>query len=299
MTIRYRPNVQNRTYSREIDMPFSALRRPTEFSHSLGRERSVAGTQECRGNVAAGTPGSGQEAVVVISVGSAMHHRQIAVLALLLAVPTVRCSPSEPDASTNPGRASPSGNDVQVFAADLPFEQVRSSLRETDEQAIVYAIVQMAPMKYRQDVVHLLNAAWQESRSDYPDLNWQLLAKPRVRVAMAQVLGSWERDDPQYRSFILDELNSARDMDKVETLIAFGTVAIESDIALLNTLARGPDELSATGALSGLQAADTNSARQVLTRIAGDLSVPEDRRKFAGQLLSMPRASDPGPKMVN
>lgn len=228
-----------------------------------------------------------------------MHLRQIAVLALVLAVSTVGCSPSVTGENTSPGHASPGGNDVQVFAADLPFEQVRSKLRETDEQAIAQAIVQMAPMGDRQEVVQLLNAVWQESRAEYPDLNWELLAKPRARVALAQVLGSWDRADPQFRSFILEKVDAAKDYEKVETLIALGAVALEADVPLLNGLARGPDELAATGAMSGLQVADMKQARQALTQIADDSTVPEGRRQLARQLLSLPRASDTNPNSVH
>ena len=217
-----------------------------------------------------------------------MHRRLIGLLAILL---LAGCRPSE-TGGTDAGPRDPGGAEIKVFASNLPFEQVRKKLRSSDEPAVVNAIVQMATMKDRSEVAHLLNAAWSGSRSEYPDLNWDLLGKTPARVALAQVLGGWNRADPQFRSFILRELDSANGIDQVAVLIAFGAVAVEADIPLLERLSRGSDELAAAAAMSALQVADTDPSRLALVQIANEPTTPDSRKKLARQLLAMPRASE-------
>lgn len=181
------------------------------------------------------------------------------------------------------------GREVKVFGADLKFDEIKEKLRGNDAKQMADAIVQMVTMQQRGEVVELLQAAWNDARDRHPDLNWQVMQDPRVRVALAQVLGQWYPDDPQYRDHILAAVEKAKGMEKTDALIALGAVATESDIEYLERTGKDADEATAAGALAALQIAGGESATQALERIKNDPNVSSQRKKLATQLLGLPR----------
>lgn len=181
------------------------------------------------------------------------------------------------------------GREVKVFGADLKFEEIKEKLRGDDAKQVADAIVQMATMQQRAEVADLLQAAWKNTRDKHPDLNWQVMQDPRVRVALVQVLGQWYPDDPQYRDYILAAVEKAQGMEKTDALIALGSVATESDIEYLERTGKEADEATAAGALAALQIAGGESATQALERIKNDPNVSAQRKKLAAQLLGLPR----------
>lgn len=220
-----------------------------------------------------------------------MTHPQLLV-ALLTALVLCACGRESTD-STN---ADPSargemsaGREVKLFGADLKFEEIEEKLRGDEAKEMADAIAQMATMQQRAEVARLLQAAWDDAMEKYPDLNWKVIHDSRVRVALAQVLGQWYPDDPQYRAYILAALEKAQAMEKVDALIALGTVANESDIDYLERTGREADEATAAGALAALQIAGGETARQALERIKNDPGVSAQRKKLAAQLLGLPR----------
>lgn len=193
------------------------------------------------------------------------------------------------DANQSARSAVPEGREVKVFGADLKFEEIKEKLRGNDAKQVTDAVVQMVTMQQRAEVADLLQAAWNDTRDKHPDLNWQVMQDPRVRVALAQVLGQWYPDDPQYRAYILAALEKAQGMEKTDILIALGAVATESDIEYLERTGKEADEAVAAGALAALQVAGGESATQALERIKDDPGVSAQRKKLATQLLGLPR----------
>jgi hypothetical protein len=190
---------------------------------------------------------------------------------------------------TSPGVEWSGGKEVTVFGADLPLDQIREKLRSSDAKEMADAVVQMVTMQQRREVSNLLQGAWDHAVGKYPDLNWQVVGSRSVRLALAQVLGQWHPDDPQYRGHILSEIERAEGMEKADTLIALGAVATESDIGFLEHVGREADDIAAAGALAALQIAGGESATEALERVKNDLTLSVQRRKLAAQLLGLPR----------
>lgn len=215
-----------------------------------------------------------------------------ALTMLLLAVLVGGCS-GDSGVSTNPddsarGDGTP-GREVATFGSDLSFEDVKAKLQLSDSQQMAEGVVQMVTMEHRGEVARLLQDVWAGARDVHPELNWQVIETPQVRVALAQVLGQWHPDDPQYRDYILTALQRAQGLDKVDALIALGAVATESDIEFLERTAREADETTAAGALSALQVSGGRSAVEALERIKNDATLSSGKRKLATQLLGLPR----------
>lgn len=220
-----------------------------------------------------------------------MEHQKL--LAVSLAA-LVLCACGREDADSNVADQSArsdmsAGREVRVFGADLKLDEIKEKLRGNDAKQMADAIVQMVTMQQRAEVADLLQAAWSGTRDKHPDLNWQVLQDPRVRVALAQVLGQWYPDDPQYRDHILAAVEKAHGLEKTDVLIALGAVATESDIEYLERTGKEADEATAAGALAALQIAGGESATQALERIKNDPNVSAQRKKLATQLLGLPR----------
>jgi hypothetical protein len=181
------------------------------------------------------------------------------------------------------------GSEVKVFGADLKFEKIKEKLRGNDAKQVADAIVQMVTMQQRTEVADLLQVAWNGERDKNPDLNWQVMQDPQVRLALAQVLGQWYPDNPQYRDHVLAAVEQAQGMEKIDALIALGAIATDSDIEYLERTGKEADEATAAGALAALQIAGGESATQALERIKNDPNLSTQRKKLATQLLGLPR----------
>jgi hypothetical protein len=212
------------------------------------------------------------------------------VLATSLAILVLFACGREPEHRDEAQRATRDAHDagVTVFASNLPIQDVEKKLQGDDVEQMAEAIVQMVTMQDRPDVAGLLESAWQGTSDRHPQLNWQLLRSPIVRVALAQVLGQWHREDPQYRAFILDELPKNEGVDKRDVLIALGAVATEADIPYLERTGREEDEVVGSAAIAALQVAGGESARQALERIKNDPGVSPMKKQLAVQLLGLP-----------
>lgn len=71
--------------------------------------------------------------------------------------------------------------------------------------------------------------------------------------------------------------------------MSLGSLGHQEDFATLEAIAVGQDEELASGALAGLVMSNKRDALQLVERISGDASLPEQRRKLAAELLALPR----------
>jgi hypothetical protein len=213
----------------------------------------------------------------------------LATAVLILVLSACGREPEHREASRPTAHEATANAGVAVFDSNLPIQEVEHKLQGNDVEQVADAIVQMVTMEGRPEVVGLLQSAWDGAADRYPQLNWPLLRSPLARVALAQVLGQWHREDPQYRAFILNELAKTEGVDKRDVLIALGAVATDEDIAYLERTSREEeDEVVASAALAALQVAGGESARQALERIKNDPKVSLMRKQLATQLLGLP-----------
>ena len=212
----------------------------------------------------------------------------LAVLCLLCACQRYDNGPDNADPTARSGKSE--NGAISLFGTDLSFPEVKEKLRGRDTKQIADAIMQMATMRHRMDVVDLLLAAWNGTRSKYPDLNWHLVEQQEVRVALAEVLGQWD-SNPTYRAYILGILEKTPESEKTRILMALGAVATDQDIAYLEQVGRGDNDVDAAGALSGLQIAATEPSIAALERVRSDEAVPKERRDLAAAILALPRRS--------
>lgn len=212
-----------------------------------------------------------------------------AICAIVLLLTLIACG----NDAARSGHATQSNSaEEELFDQRISFQQVLQRLRDDDPGRISRTIVQLTPMSERKEYEKLLVAVWERDRGTYPDFNWGALESQRVRISVARVLGKWHPTDLRYYEYVSAMSERAEGgHDKVEALMALGSFGRDTDIERLKTIAIGDDELLATGALSGLIMSNKQAAISEVERISTDATLPEQRRKFARQLLGMPRPS--------
>lgn len=211
------------------------------------------------------------------------------ICSIVLLLTLIAC---ENDATRSGHATQGSSAEEELFDQRISFQQVLQRLRDDDPGRISRTIVQLIPVSERKEYEKLLVAVWERDRGAYPSLNWDSLGSQRVRISVARVLGKWQPTDLRYYEYVSAMSDRAETgYDRVEALMALGSFAREADIERLRTIAIGNDELLATGALSGLVMSNKQAAISEVERISTDAALSEQRRKFARQLLGMPRPS--------
>lgn len=180
--------------------------------------------------------------------------------------------------------------EAETFDQRITFQQVLGRLRDTDVDRVARAIIQMGGLHERDEVDQLLIAIWKRDRGRHPDLNWDALDTPSVRISVARVLGRWHPDEPRYHDYLHAMSGEGHDMRRrVDALVALGSLGREEDLERLRSIAISQDEMLATGALIGLMTSNKESAIRTVEEIVADGDLPAERRSFAGKLLTMPR----------
>jgi hypothetical protein len=178
----------------------------------------------------------------------------------------------------------------ELFDQRITFQQVLQRLRDDDEGRVSRTIAQLDPMIGRAKVRTLLLALWEGDRESFPDLNWPVLERQRVRIAVARVLGSQESTELRYRDYVLRMSEQATVMsDRCEALVALGAIGRAEDLVRLQSIAVGSNTLLATAAMAGLFASNKKEALQAVEAISMDPAIPQERRRFAVELLALPR----------
>ena len=124
-------------------------------------------------------------------------------------------------------------------------------------------------MRWHRGVVHLLTGMWSLDKQKYPELAWDLIAKPPVRIAIASTINRMKivKTEP-YQDYIRSHQQDPHEFNRAQVAVGLGFNGDPRDLPYLREMADGDNHYVAQSAITALSIFGGDKARDVLVELA-------------------------------
>jgi hypothetical protein len=195
-------------------------------------------------------------------------------LALLILV-VASCSKPEQAPKLQPPRTSAITEQSLISSTPDPnitLEGVKTRFREPREDYLYNTISWLIIKRGDADIMGFLEAVWGGDKARYPDLAWQTIETPTVRVALAQTLAQVYPKNQSYKAYILKALDDSDHFVRSRAALALGVLGDPADIPKLETMARTADSRGSDMAIAALASMRRSDATAALDRLKKDFA---------------------------
>jgi hypothetical protein len=173
----------------------------------------------------------------------------------------------------------------KVVTGEATLAEVRELLTDRNVAGLTNTVHGLYTMRYHRGVIYLLDSLWQENKTLYPELSWDLLAKTPIRIALASTLNRiYIGQTREYIDFIREHKDEEHEFHVAQVAIALGLNGDPADVDYLEKLASGDNVYIVQTSMSALALMNNPKARDALIVIEKEFS-DDPRSKLATELL--------------
>ncbi len=175
--------------------------------------------------------------------------------------------------------------------------EVRKALTESDPYALTNTVHAMFAMRWQRGVVHLLNGMWALDKQKYPELSWDLISTPPVRIALASTINRIRIvNTDEFKSYIRRFKNDDQEFNRAQVSVALGFNGDPLDLTYLQAMCNGDNHYVAQSAITALSVFGGDQARDILIELSekhqgtprGDLMVQMLKKAYHWPPLKTP-----------
>ncbi len=157
----------------------------------------------------------------------------------------------------------------KIAFGQASFFEIRKSLSQTDIAALSNTIHALYAMRWNRQVQHLLRHLWNMNTEIYPELAWDEISKPPVRIALASTIFRIQSLDTlahydlqQYKSYIRAHKYDEHEFHRAQVAVALGLAGDPVDVPYLIEMASSDNHyviqsaITALGLMNDKQASD-------------------------------------------
>jgi hypothetical protein len=160
----------------------------------------------------------------------------------------------------------------------VSLDRIVAALDEPDPMGLANTILHLYLLRERAEVRALLEGLWRGEREAAPGADWDALATPELRVAIAHTIA---RIDPRRAGELLDyiraALESPSELAQAQAATALAFVGEETDVTRIAALGRSGGDYAAEAAIKALALRGGDAAREALLDLKARYA--NDRRK--------------------
>lgn len=164
---------------------------------------------------------------------------------------------------------------------------VRQALTNTDTGSLTNTVHALYSLRWHRGVNHLLESMWKRNSSHYPELAWDLIEKPPVRIALASTLNRIQMDtgiNREYIEYIREHKNETHEFILAQVAVAMGFNGDPADVEYLEKLASSDNTYVVQTALTGLALMNNIMAKDKLIEL-GESFKDDPRGDLIAELL--------------
>jgi hypothetical protein len=145
----------------------------------------------------------------------------------------------------------------------------RRAMTDPDPVSLSNSIHAFYTMRRHRGVVHLLDGMWELDEEKYPELAWDLIAKPPARIALASTLNRIRivKAAP-YQQYIRLHKGDKHEFIRAQVVVALGFNGDPVDLPYLREMSDGDNHYVAQSAITALSLFGGNRARDILIELA-------------------------------
>jgi hypothetical protein len=177
-------------------------------------------------------------------------------------------------APTTSGQPEQSSVDVplqkRLLSGKATLADIRQAMSNPNIGELANAIHALYSMSWHRGAHSVLLAMWRNSPADqqeFPELAWEPIAKPAVRIALASTLNRYYPADPQYRTYLRAHINDTHEFHRAQAAVGLGLNHDPADVETIVKLAQEDNVMVAQSAITALALMDEEKARQALVEL--------------------------------
>ena len=172
--------------------------------------------------------------------------------------------------------APPSGQSAQTDSVELAkiasgqasLSEVRQALTDRDAGRLTNTMHALYSLRWHRGVNHLLLDMWELNQDKYPELSWDLIRDPPVRIALASTISRIKNNDiGEYLDYMRGHQYHEHEFIRAQVVIGLGLNGYKEDVAYLKSMADGDNHYVAQSAITGLALMHSNPARDALEEL--------------------------------
>lgn len=187
------------------------------------------------------------------------------------------------DAITHPSLAkATTSSDEELTPGDKQYEQLisniyigkasiyelRQALSRDEPYDLTNIVHTLFAMRWHRGVQHLLRRMWMQDKSKEPELAWESIAAPPVRIALASTINRIQiADTNEQLAYIRNYKYDKNNFNRAQAVIALGLNGDPADIDYLQSMGDGNNHYVAQTAITSLALMVDNRARDAMIEL--------------------------------
>lgn len=173
-----------------------------------------------------------------------------------------------PAATINKPRVNYDRLRTRITYGQAKLAEVFQALTEQDVGALTNTVHALYSMRWHRGVTSLLDDLWLIKKEKRPELAWELLAKPPVRIALASTINRIKTfETHEYLEYIRAHQDDAHEFHRAQVVIALGFNGDPKDVPYLKKMADGDNHYVAQTAITGLALMNDSAAKHALVEL--------------------------------
>jgi hypothetical protein len=154
---------------------------------------------------------------------------------------------------------------TRIASGQASLAEVRNALTDQDAGGLTNTMHALYSMRWHRGVNHLLEDMWQLNTAKYPEISWDIIREPPVRIALASTISRIQvADIGKYLDYIRSFRDHEHEFIRAQVVIALGLNGYKEDVPYIKSMADGDNHYVAQSAITALALMNSNPAKDAL-----------------------------------
>ena len=157
---------------------------------------------------------------------------------------------------------------VRIASGHATIEEVRQALTDKDAGRLTNTVHALYSMRWHVAVVHLIHDMWDLQTAKYPELSWDLLKKPPVRIALASTVSRIQvANTGKYLDYMRAHEHDKQEFIRAQVVVGLGLNGYKEDVPYIKSMAESDDHYVVQSAVASLGFMQSGAARDALEEL--------------------------------
>ena len=157
---------------------------------------------------------------------------------------------------------------ARIAAGRATIGEVRRALTDTDAGRLTNTVHALYSMRWHREVVHLILDMWNLQTAKYPELSWELLKKPPVRIALASTVSRIQvAHIGKYLDYIRSHEHDKQEFIRAQVVVGLGLNGYKEDVPYIKSMAESDDHYVVQSAIASLGFMQSGAAKDALEEL--------------------------------
>lgn len=154
---------------------------------------------------------------------------------------------------------------ARIASGRATIGEVRRALTDRDVGRLTNTVHALYSMRWHRGVNHLIRDMWDLKTAKYPELSWDLLRKPPVRIALASTVSRIQVSHTgKYLDYMRSHAHDKQEFIRAQVVVGLGFNGYKEDVPYIKSMAESNDHYVVQTAIASLGFMQSGAAKYAL-----------------------------------